>query len=527
MSQIQLSHLSFAYPDAPSMVFEDVSVNLDSSWRLGLIGRNGRGKTTLLKLLAGQLDGYSGSIQSALGFEYFPFAVADLELAALDVAYAISPGLELWQLARELPQLGFAEELLYLPYCYLSAGEQTKLLLAVLFAREGRFLLIDEPTNHLDEDARCLVSAYLRGKQGFILVSHDRGFLDGCINHVLSINRNSIEVQSGNFSSWWQNTQLREQYQHEQNQRLRKEVRRLAATAARTASWSASIESGKIGAGPVDRGFVGHRSAKMMKRAKSIENRRNQAVEQRAKLLQDEETADELGMQPLRHHSERLLSLDDVVVRYGDDAVCGPLRFELMRGERLALRGANGSGKSSLLKLLLRQARYPGVSAGVADAGAAVAETAPAAAIITSPVPASATPAALAHDGSLTLASRMQISYVSQDTSALRGSLRELACAAGIDESRFLAMLRKLGLERSQFVYDIGDFSSGQKKKVLLAQSLCQPAHLYLWDEPLNFIDVLSRMQIEDVIMEYQPTMLVIEHDSAFVKRIATRELRL
>jgi lincosamide and streptogramin A transport system ATP-binding/permease protein len=109
----------------------------------------------------------------------------------------------------------------------------------------------------------------------------------------------------------------------------------------------------------------------------------------------------------------------------------------------------------------------------------------------------------------------------------LRGSLRELADSAGFDLSLFLAMLRKLGLERSQFDYDIGEFSSGQKKKVLLAQSLCRPAHLYLWDEPLNFIDVLSRMQIEDVILEHQPTMIVIEHDSVFLKRIATRELRL
>ena len=88
------------------------------------------------------------------------------------------------------------------------AGEQTKVMLAVLFQREGNFLLIDEPTNHLDQESRTLVSAYLRRQKGF-LMSHDRAFLDGCIDHVLAFNRSDIEVQKrGLFSSWYQNRQM-------------------------------------------------------------------------------------------------------------------------------------------------------------------------------------------------------------------------------------------------------------------------------------------------------------------------------
>ena len=115
------------------------------------------------------------------------------------------PDYEYWRVAREMDKLGLEDEVLYRPYGTLSNGEQTKLQLAVLFSKENNFLLIDEPTNHLDIQGRELVSRYLNGKRGFILVSHDRAFLDGCVDHILSINRSDIQVCRGNFSIWWEN----------------------------------------------------------------------------------------------------------------------------------------------------------------------------------------------------------------------------------------------------------------------------------------------------------------------------------
>jgi len=115
-----------------------------------------------------------------------------------------------WQLIRELNLLKVSNDVLYRPFYTLSNGEQTKVLLAGLFLKENGFLLIDEPTNHLDMNGRRIVSDYLRGKHGFILVSHDRAFLDNCIDHILSINRTNIEIQKGNFSSWWHNKELQD-----------------------------------------------------------------------------------------------------------------------------------------------------------------------------------------------------------------------------------------------------------------------------------------------------------------------------
>ena len=125
------------------------------------------------------------------------------------------------------------------------------------------------------------------------------------------------------------------------------------------------------------------------------------------------------------------------------------------------------------------------------------------------------------------LGSGLIVSYVPQDASFLSGSLSAYAEACGIDRTLFFAILRKLDFARVQFEKDMADYSAGQKKKVLLARSLCEQAHLYLWDEPLNYIDVFSRMQIEQLLTAYQPTLLFVEHDRTFCDKIATETVRL
>lgn len=129
--------------------------------------------------------------------------------------------------------------------------------------------------------------------------------------------------------------------------------------------------------------------------------------------------------------------------------------------------------------------------------------------------------------GEINISSGLKISYVSQDTSYLRGDLTGFCKDYNIDESLFKAILRKLDFSRTQFSKNIEDFSGGQKKKVLIAKSLCEEAHLYIWDEPLNFIDVLSRIQIENLILEYKPTMIFVEHDKIFSEKIATQIVKI
>jgi lincosamide and streptogramin A transport system ATP-binding/permease protein len=658
VAQIDIRNLTFSYEGSYDDVFSGVSFRIDTDWRLGLIGRNGRGKTTFLNLLLGKYE-YKGIIDSPVGFEYFPFEIKDESANTIDILNGflsneiqsgnaktdfsdsfLSNGIqnknaksdgfsddeiqnndmkndgfsdggiqnngaklggfsdggiydnsikpddfssdillcggelrggaadfqrevELWQIVRELSLLEVKEEVLYRRFDTLSNGERTKVLLAALFLKPDKFLLIDEPTNHLDAAARALVGGYLRSKKGFILASHDRTLLDACVDRILSINKADIEVRRGNFSSWFEDKTMRDEYEAAENERLSRDIKKLSEAAKRTASWSDKVEKSKYeklssGLKP-DRGYVGHKAAKLMKTSKSIERRQNDAIEDKSKLLKNIETADSLSIKPIEYRSERLVefrsvgiyynqntakksrgfrdednindiktacgsfesasekianfsnedNIDNIKAEYGNPknmsekspnfgnaedgnhikTVCENLNFTIKRGDRAALVGKNGSGKSSVLKLVCGE-NIPHV--GVVDVG-----------------------------------SNLKISYIPQDASFLRGGLREFALENSIDESFFKTMLKKLDLSREQFDKDMSEFSEGQKKKVLLAKSLCERANLYIWDEPLNYIDIFSCVQIEDLILQGRPTMLFVEHDAAFTDKIATKIIEI
>lgn len=492
MSLINVTNLTFAYDGSYDNIFEHVSFQLDTDWKLGFTGRNGRGKTTFLQLLLGKYE-YSGRISAQVDFEYFPFQVKDKSMMTLDVVEDIYPEYLHWQLARELNLLKVSEDILYRPFDSLSQGEQTKVMLAALFLKDNQFLLIDEPTNHLDLHARKIVSEYLRNKSGFILVSHDRSFLDHCVDHILSINKTNIEIQKGNFSAWWENKRRQDQFELASNEKLMKDIKRLSDSAKRTGGWSHEVEKSKNGTrnsgSKVDKGYIGHKAAKMMKRSKNIEQRQQSAIQEKSKLLKNLESAERLQIHQLDFHKNELVELENVTIAYGSNTVCTDVSFTIEKGDRIALYGKNGSGKSSLLKLICGEN--------------------------------------ISYTGLCSKDPQLKISYVSQDTSDLSGNLSEYAFNQGIDESLFKSILRKLDFSRLQLEKDISSFSAGQKKKVLIAKSLSEQAHLHIWDEPLNFVDVISRMQIEDLLLEFEPTLLFVEHDSEFCANIATKVIEL
>ena len=492
MALIEISHLSFTYEGSFEPVFEDLSLQLDTDWRLGLIGRNGRGKTTLLRLLLGE-GRHTGTISAPEPFDYFPFDVPDPEAEGRAVAEALRPELEEWRLVKELRLLGLVEGVLYRPFSTLSHGGRTRFLLALLFLRDHRFLLIDEPTDHLDAAGRALVGDYLARKRGFLLVSHDRAFLDRCIDHVLAFQPMGLVVRKGNFSTWWEEQTRREASERSAQERLKKDIRRLEEAARRTADWSDAVEKTKYasrnsGLRP-DRGYVGHKAAKLMRRSKAVEERREAAVAEKSSLLLDTEEAETLKLNPLTPPQRQVLEVRDLSIDYGAGPVCAGITFTVERGDRVALRGANGAGKSSLLKLLLGQD--------------------------------------IPHTGQVWRSGGLTVSVLPQDTAFLRGKLKDFIRESGADEALFKAILRKLGFPRSQFDQPLEAYSAGQKKKVLLARSLCEAAHLYIWDEPLNYVDIYTRMQMEELLLTHRPTMVFVEHDQAFTDKVATKIVSL
>lgn len=495
MSLINVSNLTFSYEGSYDNIFENVSFRIDTDWKIGFVGRNGRGKTTFLNLLFGKYE-YSGTISSDEEFAYFPYTVDNADEYTIDVVSGLCPSCEQWQIMRELNLLSVSDDTLYREFKSLSNGEQTKVLLAALFLRENKFLLIDEPTNHLDINARKAVGDYLKTKKGFILVSHDRDLLDTCVDHILSINKSNIVIEKGNFSSWYVNKERQDNFELAENQKLKHEIKRLEKTALEKTKWSDSAESKKIGFDPTKteksisrRPYQGAKSKKMMKRAKQIEERRERSVEEKSKLLKNIETAESLKLSPLEFRRERLVTADKLSIYYGQRQVCDNISFQINNGDRIALKGKNGCGKSSILKLICGEE--------------------------------------IEYSGLLKKESGLIISYVPQNTMFLKGNLKSYARDNNLDESLLKAILRKLDFDRVQFEKDMSQFSAGQRKKVLIAKSLCEKAHLYIWDEPLNYIDVFSRIQIEELLLKFRPTLLFVEHDKSFCEKIATDYVEL
>ncbi|MCR5148322.1 MAG: ATP-binding cassette domain-containing protein [Eubacterium sp.] len=554
MSLLKVSDLTFGYEGSFDNIFENISFSVDTDWKLGFIGRNGKGKTTFLNLLLGKYE-YSGSIITDTHFDYFPYRISENELdkTADELCEVWKPGVENWRVVCELNNLGVDPELLYRPVRTLSFGERTKVMLAVLFSGENEFLLIDEPTNHLDKEGREVIKKYLNSKKGFILVSHDRDLLDAVADHMLVLNRESIEVVAGNFSSWWENKEKADAYAMAENEKHQKEIGKLRASADRAGRWADKNEATKIGYDPVKehdrcistRSYIGAKTKKMQSRVKNFEKRIDREIEEKEGLLKDIEKTDTLKLMPLQHHKKILVECRDFSLAYGQDGVSENqesvktsygndgqmddtrksvfknITFQLKQGDILFLNGENGCGKSSLIKAILRSAGMDvddwktqdeeNSNECVNEEEVHKIDSRKNVNIITS--------------GRLETASGLIISYIDQNTSHLKGSLKDYAKEQGLDYSLLLTLLRKLDMSRVQFEKKMEDYSEGQKKKVLIAASLLTCAHVYIWDEPMNYIDVFSRMQIEKLIEEYKPTMIVVEHDVRFRDKLATAVL--
>lgn len=504
MSNIEFKDLTFGY--GATLIFDHAQINIDDSWKLGLVGRNGRGKSTLLKLLQGKITTDS-PISTNKNFVYFPqLSSSDHQMneevnhvtassqrsltnASALTFYLLSElaDFEQWELERELTLLKVDLEVLWRPYETLSGGEQTKCLLALLFLDESNFPLIDEPTNHLDMASRETVAHYLKKKSGFIVVSHDRHFLDEVCDHTLAIERRQIKLYQGNFSTYEHEKKLRDDQELSQDGKLKKEITRLKQTAREKEEWSKTREKTKDQA--ADSGFVSARAARMMKKSKHLEKRMSQDLTEKEALLQNIEKVEPLVMNNLGTHHKRLLHFEHFQLAYEGQPLFEPVTFSLMAGQITALLGANGSGKSTLLKFIEND--FTGE-----------------------------------HKGYFESPQGLKISYVRQIYEN-KGDLKSFALMNQLDMESFLANLRKLGMERSVFELEIEQMSQGQQKKVELARSLSQEAHLYIWDEPLNYLDVFNQGQIIQLLKIAQPTLLLVEHDQSFIEAVANQTVEL
>ncbi len=391
MSQIKVNNLTFRYDGNINNIFENVSFNVDTEWKLGLIGRNGKGKTTFFKLLQGKYE-YNGKITKNVNVDYFPFEIKNKNRMSIEIVNEIAPNVEDWEIIKELNLLNTDAEILYRKFNLLSGGEQVKILLISLFLKENNFLLIDEPTNHLDIETRNNIINYLKRKKGFILVSHDRSLLDEVVNHIISINNSNIEIMQGNFSTWKENREKQDNYEKIQNEKLQKDINRLEIASKNTEKWSNIVEKSKYKTNnietKIDRGYVGHKSAKMMKRSKIMEERIEKAIDEKSKLLNNIDKNESLKIIPIESRKSELIIAKDLQIKYEGKTIFLPISFEIKNKDRIAIVGKNGIGKSSMLNLIMGEK--------------------------------------IQYNGEIKIAKDLKISYVSQDTENLKGKLKNL-----------------------------------------------------------------------------------------------------
>lgn len=457
MGSIKISNVSFRYEDSSNHIFNNLNLDLDSSWKLGLVGRNGRGKTTFLNLLQGKLVG-RGEIQTKLNFSYYPIRIKDPANITL---YELQDQImfEQWKLERELNLMHVDSNLIWQPFNTLSGGEQTKILLALSFIDENSFPLIDEPTNHLDEESRQEICKYLtKHHKGYIVVSHDRNFLNQVTDHVLAIENTEIHLYQGNYATYEQIKEARDEFNREKNEKIAGEIKNLHNQKEQFYHWAQKIEARKnLGQktqyilnrrARVNKAAIGHAAAKMMKKSITRRNRMDKKIEEKEGLMVNIEDIPKLTM-----------------------------NFQ-------------SNYHSAFLKFLLNK-----VSAN--------------------------------SNGRCELTNGLRISYLPQDFTIYKGSLKNFALHQKLSYEDLLNILKKMGFPHTNFNVPIEEMSMGQQKRIALAKSLLEPADLYLWDEPANYLDVFNQDQLINLLQEVKPAMLLIDHDQYFIEQVADERIKL
>lgn len=518
MSKIIISDLNFSYKEYYQPIFSNVNLNLDTNWKLGLIGRNGRGKTTLLRLLHGELEPDRGTIVKDVITELFPYTVQTEYTNTFDVLKENIGGLKSMEdrmeqllehmklseyqrilteymeldgysiesrIRKELYLMQLPERVLDQDYKLLSGGEKTKLQIIALFLRKNAFVLLDEPTNHLDIDGKRVLAEYLKNKSGFLIVSHDRLFIDEVVDHILSINKADIALEKGNYSSWKKNKEMAEEYEFRTKAKLEREVEALEKVSVRTRNWAAIAETEKNPFATNNRGN-GSRAAKFMRQAKSAEQNIQDNLTEKKNLLKNYEVTSTLILKQQELRSGSLISAYDLSFRYGEEPLLEKVSFNITKGDRIWIRGRNGAGKSTLLKLI--SGRIP--CERILYSGNIVIETA------------------------------------FQEPLWTEGYITDLIKDPEI-RGRFLDICHRLDVKHDVLKRPLETFSSGEQKKLDIARALAYPCQLLLLDEPLNFMDIYFREQLEKAILTYQPTIVFVEHDEQFGNHVATGEIVL
>ncbi len=531
---LQLSNVSKRYGDVT--VLENVSCIVNPGDRTGLIGPNGCGKTTLLRIIAGQERPDTGSVQlnpPGLRLGYLEqgqrYAEADTladflqvgetaleeasaRVAELATALAAASGAEqdhlmarysqalaelealtatqapLHEMEAVLAGLGLGDVPLDSPVANLSGGQKTRLGLARVLVRRPQLLLLDEPTNHLDIEMLEWLEAWLRDYAGTaVIVSHDRTFLDHTVNTILDLDPaiHAVTEYAGNYSDYIETWERNREKQWERWRDQQAEIRRVRQDIARTRHQALRVELTTTPRQPGVRRIA----KKVAKKAKARENKLERYLEDQERVDRPQRSWQmKLAFEDTPESGQDVLILDGVAVGYEGVPLVRGVDQVLRAGERVALVGPNGAGKTTLLR-------------------AVAGQLAPLA-------------------GKVRLGTNVKLGYYAQEQETLDPDstpLDTITRVAAMSETDVRSFLHYFLFSGDEVFVPVGALSYGERARLVLARLVATGCNFLMLDEPINHLDIPSRAQFEQAMHAFEGTVLAVVHDRYFIRGFATR----
>ncbi len=526
---LTVHHLYKTYGIQP--ILQDISFSVSNNERVGLIGPNGCGKTTLMRILAGFEQPDSGTVvstrpnlrvgylaqgmesddeqtlQTALNLDPVTQADSEAEIASLATALSANPNdvhlqakydSALKQLLASSDQplavlgpLGLADIPLDTPVKHLSGGQKTRLMLARVLLEEPHLLLLDEPTNHLDIEMLEWLEDWLRRFQGAaLIVSHDRAFLDNTVTSILELDPNMHALKSypGNYADYLEQKLTEREKQLQTYQDQQDEIAQLRAAAALIRGLTKMKKGGKADSGDkFAKGFFGNRATKRTAgRAKHIETRIEKILTEEKIEKPKSSWQMKLDFGAPAHQSKDVLVTENLSVGY-DQPLLTALNLYIRAGQRIALTGPNGTGKTTLIRTI----------AGKLNPLA----------------------------GNLRLGATVKLGYMAQEQELLNpewNALQSIQNVAALNETETRNFLHYFLFKGDDALRPTRELSFGERARLQLGLLVAQGCTFLLLDEPINHLDIPSRARFEEALANFKGTILAVVHDRYFIERFAS-----
>jgi len=534
MQFIQLNTIHYTYPDQYQPVLAGVSLVVAEGEKIALIGKNGCGKTTLLRIILGELSPTRGRISYPTSRPTISYLPQDIRVSAplsvrdfllqvrprqfemltridtLSSAENLSPsaGIELASLWQEYNDQNTADwenavhsillELDLLPLAEqrcatLSGGESTRLQLAALLLEKPDILILDEPTNHLDSEQLLWFEDWMLDYGGAVLfVSHDRVFIDHTATKIAELEAGQLELRAGNYQSFVRDRQQLKDHQMVQYRERQRLLRQLCEASRKRRAWASSFqkETRGEGGGHVFE-LITNPARTQMQQARNIENRIKMLTERYPVEKPHQDKLRHLAFEQVQVADRELINVAGMGFRYQESWIFRDFYLHLNGAEKLWLAGPNGSGKTTLLRLLQ----------GSLDPC----------------------------EGSISRANRLRIGCFEQDLSRFdpHALVLDFLKASGKEESQIRTLMGCIGLKTDLAFARTGSLSWGERAKLQLLRLLLAEYNVLLLDEPTNHLDIRSREMLEESLDNFTGAMVFVSHDRAFISRLATRKVEL